>query len=287
VTTRDNSDVRHAIIRPRVCLVSGADEIRFRSYINHAIYARTHGLDYRLECGIDRDITNKFFYKTSIIRRVLPQYEWIVWIDDDAYFTDFNRDNLNRFIEQAELDGKFMVIANGPVEPNGFWSIINTGVMLLRNDPRTWQLLHLMEKSDLREVRTWWREETHGVFTHGDQDQMLWALETSGLMAGAEIVDHRELNSRGHYYENSPSDAFVMHFCGHYDKKLGIARFAKRFRIGQELVPDDLLNEFSCRVRSPMGSAEYWLRGRRMDAVGHVKRALRPLWHRYRNWKLR
>lgn len=60
------------IKRPRACLVSGADEIRLRSYVNHAIYARTHGLDYRLECGLDRGITNKFFYKTSIIRRVHP-----------------------------------------------------------------------------------------------------------------------------------------------------------------------------------------------------------------------
>lgn len=174
-----------------------------------------HGLDYRLECGLDRGITNKFFYKTSIIRRVLPQYEWIIWIDDDAYFTDFERDNLNQFMDEAEAEDKFLVIANGPTEPNGFWSVINTGVVLLRNDPRTLQLLGLMEKSDLVEVRKWWREDEHGVFTNGDQDQMLWALDTSGLMDGARIVDHRELNSRGHYYHDSLQDAFVMHFCGH------------------------------------------------------------------------
>ena len=102
------------IVRPRACLVSGADEIRLRSYINHAIYARTHGLDYRLECGLDRGIANKFFYKTSIIRRVLPQYEWIIWIDDDAYFTDFERDNLNQFMDEAEAEDKFLVIGSTP-----------------------------------------------------------------------------------------------------------------------------------------------------------------------------
>ncbi|CAL8974364.1 hypothetical protein TESS_TESS_00657 [Tessaracoccus sp. O5.2] len=266
-------------VRPRACLVSGADEIRFRSYLNHAIYARTHGIDYRLECGIDRGITNKFFYKTSIIRRVLPLYEWLIWIDDDAYFTDFSRDNLNIFIEQAERDGNFMVLANGPTEPNGFWSVINTGVVLFRNDPRTLQLLELMEGSDLAEVRAWWDEDAHGVFTHGDQDQMLWALETSGLMAGVAIVDHRELNSRGHYYDDSLTDAFVMHFCGHYDKKLGVARFAERFGLGQELVPEHLLDEFSVRVRSPMTPVEFWARSVRMGVVGRIKRRLRPLWH--------
>lgn len=275
------------IIRPRACLVSGADEIRLRSYVNHAIYARTHNLDYRLECGLDRGITNKFFYKTSIIRRVLPQYEWMIWIDDDAYFTDFDRDNLNQFIDDAERDGKFMVIANGPTEPNGFWSIINTGVVLFRNDPRTIELLTLMEGSDLAEVKRWWDPEKHGVFTNGDQDQMLWALETSGLMGGVTIVDHRELNSRGHYYDDSLKDAFVMHFCGHYDKQLGIVRFAERFNIGQELVPPDLLDEFSAQVRSPMGSVEHWLRACRMTVVGSVKKPLRPLWHRLKAWRAR
>ena len=49
----------------RICLVSGGDEIRQRSYINHAIYAREHGLDYRLECGIDPQIVTKYDYKMS------------------------------------------------------------------------------------------------------------------------------------------------------------------------------------------------------------------------------
>lgn len=224
--------------------------------------------DYRLECGLDRGIVNKFFYKTSIIRRVLPHYEWIIWIDDDAFFTDFERDNLNEFIAQAERDDHFLVIANGPAEPNGFWSVINTGVIALRNDPRTIALLEAMENSELAEVRKWWKADQHGVYTDGDQDQMLWALDTHGLMAGVTIVDHRELNSRTHYYASSLSDAFVVHFCGHYDKQLGIASFAERFGVGQELVPDHLLDEFSARVRSPMGRIEYRARATRMAVVG-------------------
>ncbi|WP_368660404.1 hypothetical protein [Kocuria sp.] len=253
--------------------------------MNHSIYARTHELDYRLECGLDRGITNKFFYKTSIIRRVLPLYDWIIWIDDDAYFTDFDRDNLNEFIDQAERGDHFMVIANGPTEPNGFWSRINTGVVIFRNDPRTENLLDLMESSDLVDVRAWWDEAEHGVFTNGDQDQMLWALETTGLMNGVRIVDHRELNSRGHYYDSSLDDAFVMHFCGHFDKQLGIVRFADRFNIGHELVPVELLDEFSVKTRSPMPHSEYLARAARMEVVGRSKKRLRPWYHRYKAWQ--
>lgn len=159
--------------------------------------------------------------------------------------------------------------------------------MLLRNDPRSLKLLGLMEGSDLAEVRRWWDEDSHGLFTNGDQDQMLWALETSGLMEDARIVDHTELNSRGHYYQDSLSDAFVMHFCGHWDKPLGVARFAERFGVGQELVSTSLLDEFSSQVRSPMGRLEYWARARRMDVVGRFKKRFRPLWHRIKEMRNR
>ena len=84
---------------PDICLVSGADEIRLRSYVNHAIYARLHDLDYRLECGLDEGVKTKFFYKTSIIRRVLPRYDWVVWLDDDTFVTDFESDNFRRLID--------------------------------------------------------------------------------------------------------------------------------------------------------------------------------------------
>ena len=109
-------------VEPRICITSGGDEIRLRSYVNHAIYAREHGLDYRLETGIDPHIVTKFDYKVAILRRLLPRYDWLVWMDDDAFFTDFEADNLRRLISEAERDDISLVIAEGPTEPNGFWS---------------------------------------------------------------------------------------------------------------------------------------------------------------------
>ncbi|GAA1310745.1 hypothetical protein [Brachybacterium tyrofermentans] len=260
-----------------ICVVSGGDEIRLRSYVNHAIYAREHGLDYRLECGVDTGIMNKFFYKTSIIRRVLGRYDWIAWIDDDAYFTNFERDTIGSLVAAAEGDGLFLVVANGPEEPNGFWSRINTGVVLLRNDVRSRQLLDLMHRASLDDVREWWDDSRDGLFTGGDQDQMWWALQYSELVNEARIVDHRELNSRGHFYDDSLSDAAVMHFCGHRDKPLGVARFADRFGVGHELVPEELLDKYSVRVRSPMSHLEQGIRAFRQELIGRLKPYVRPL----------
>ena len=67
-----------------------------------------------------------------------------------------------------------------------------------------------------------------------------------------------------------------MHFCGHRDKPLGIARFAKRFGIGQELVPELLLDRYSVRVRSPMKYAEFTARAARQEAISKVKPYVKP-----------
>lgn len=131
-----------------ICLVSGADEIRYRSYVNHAAYARLHGLDYRLECGIGPDIQNAFYYKLQAIRNVLPRYDWIVWIDDDCYITDIHSDRIRTLIDAAEANGEVLVVAEGPVEPNGFWSTLNSGVFALRNDSDGRELLISLDRLD-------------------------------------------------------------------------------------------------------------------------------------------
>lgn len=267
-----------------ICLVSGGDEIRLRSYVNHSIYAQLHGLDYRLECGIAEGIDNKFFYKTSAIRRVLPRYDWVVWIDDDCYVTDFEADNIRTLIERAEDEGRSLVIADGVLEPNGAWSTLNSGVMALKNCPAMFDLLDHMTTASLASAREWWDADERGIFTAGDQDLITWWAFGLGHDDDVLLVDHRQLNSRGHYYEKSLSDAFIVHFCGYPDKEWGAARFARRFGIGQELVPTELLDRFSVRVRSPMSPTKYWWRNRWIVFYAGVKARLRP---HYRKWQAR
>ena len=265
----------------RICLVSGADELKLRSYINHYIYAREHGLDYRLECGLDDDIRTKFDYKTSVLRRLLDQYDWLVWLDDDTYFTNFKSDGINELISSAEAAGKFLVVAEGPLEPNGFWSKINTGVFAIKNSPRGMELLRRMHETPLQEVREWWDDDRDGLFTNGDQDQMWYILNKFNMMEYVDIVSHSLLNSRGHYYINSLSDNLVMHFCGYPDKKLGVVQFSKRFSIGQELVPQELMDKYSSRVQSPMNVLEYNFRSIRQKGLSKVKGILRPYYNKY------
>lgn len=265
-----------------VCIVSGADEIRLRSYIGHTIYARLHGADYRLETGLSRGVANKFFYKMAMVEHVLPRYEWIVWLDDDCFITDFERNTFMDIIEQAERDDHFLVIAEGPVEPNGWWSRVNTGVFALKNDPRALEMLRRMQATSVDEVRRRWRDREWGLFTGGDQDVMYWVLEESGLIDSVNIVGHRVMNSRPHHYADSLSDAFVCHFAGYMDKRVGVVDFGRRFGVGQEIVPEGLLDEFSVKVRNPVSAAEYFARMGRMRLLTQLKPVLKPIYYRFR-----
>lgn len=262
--------------RPDICLVSGSDEIRLRSYVNHSIFAQLHGLDYRLECAISENVESRWFYKTRTIERVLPRYDGVAWLDDDAYVTDFSRDNFTALVERAEREGRFLVMAEGPLEPNGMWTEINAGVLLVKNCAQSRELLAAMTEENVERARAWWDEDAHGWYCDGDQAIIPWWLHTRGLIDDVLIVDHRELNSRGHYYEHSLSDAFVMHFCGYPDKAIGVVAFAEKWNIGQELVPAELLDRFHVNVRSPMGPVERLARTQAWHWRGRLKPYLKP-----------
>ncbi|WP_246956561.1 hypothetical protein [Brachybacterium sp. Marseille-Q7125] len=260
-----------------ICLVSGADEIRYRSYVNHAAYARLHGLDYRLECGIGPDIQNAFYYKLQAIRNVLPRYDWIVWIDDDCYITDIHSDRIRTLIHAAEANGEVLVVAEGPVEPNGFWSTLNSGVFALRNDSDGRELLDLIATAPIREVEQWWDTERDGTFTGGDQDAMIWALREAlpHLWERTRIVGYRELNARPHHYTQSLQDAFIVHFAGYPDKVLGVIDFARGFAVGQELLPQKVLDDLHVQVCSPVGAVEQVVRRARWKGRSAAKRWVR------------
>lgn len=241
----------------RVCVASGGDEVRWRSYVNHTVFAREHGFTHHIGIGLAPGIETVYFYKFELIREILPHFEWVLYLDDDVYITNFASESIEHLIARATGEGKFAVFAEGPPEPDGSWTRLNSGVILLRNDPRSFAFLDRAQGSDLEAIRSSWSEESEGLYTFGDQDA-LWRVvrDDPVAAAGVLIVGHRELNSREHYYGDDLSDAFAVHFCGPGDKDLKVARFGRRFSMGQELVPEALMDKYSVRRREVMGNRE-------------------------------
>ncbi|MBB2958494.1 hypothetical protein [Pseudoclavibacter helvolus] len=260
-----------------ICIVSGADFVALHSYVNHSVYAREFGYDFRFEAGVAEAVENVFFFKTAAIERVIERYDWVVWMDDDTFVTDFSRDRIRDLIDGAEATGVSFVVASGPEEPNGFFSMLNSGVMLLKNCPENVEMLGNMNDESLARARAWWDDDKFGVFTGGDQDIIIWMLHDRDWLPRTKIVNHRELNSRTHHYENSLDDAFICHFCGHWDKALSIAQFAERFHTNQALVPSELAVKYSIKRLNPQSRATVRLRGGVARLAARAKHLLRPV----------
>lgn len=260
-----------------VCIVSGADFVAIHSYINHSVYAREFGYDFRFEAGVAEAIENAFFFKTAAIERVIARYDWIVWLDDDTFVTDFSRDRIGDLIAEAEASGHSFVVARGPMEPNGFFSFLNSGVMLLKNCPENLEMLQAMNDESLELARSWWDEAKFGVFTGGDQDIIIWMLHERDWLGRTNIVDHLELNSRTHHYKTRLDDAFVCHFCGHWDKNLSIAQFADRFGTNQALVPAHLADKYSIKRLNPQSQLSVKARTGIFRVASRAKDLVRPI----------
>lgn len=260
-----------------VCIVSGADFVAIHSYVNHSVYAREFGYDFRFEAGVAEAVENVFFFKTAAIERVIERYDWVVWLDDDTFVTDFSVDRIGNLIDAAETEGRSFVVARGPLEPNGFFSFLNSGVMLLKNCPENLEMLRAMNDESLELARLWWNESRFGVFTGGDQDIIIWMLHERDWLSRTKVVDHLELNSRTHHYKTGLQDAFICHFCGHWDKNLSIAQFAQRFGVNQALVPVRLAEKYSIKRLNPQSRLNVSVRSTIFSAASRAKDVARPL----------
>jgi hypothetical protein len=251
------------------CVTSGGDEIRLRSYVNHYVWAHENGVDYRLDLGLGPGLRLPYDAKYAIIRRSLARHDWVMWVDDDVYFTRWSASGVENLMSSAEERDQFLVIADGPVEPTGIWSRINSGVMLLRDDPRTHRLLQLAQAVDVPELVHTWNFERDGLFSGGDQDA-LWHTLTNHpeLMAGVDIVPHEDLNSRPHLVTTNLDAVLNVHFCGPH-KQSRIQEFARQRGLGLELVPRDLLDKYSVKVRQEPS----WRRYARLRLAREVERA--------------
>jgi len=226
----------------KICIVSGGTRLRLPSPVNHKVYADIHHLDYRLECGSNGRLKNPYYFKLDVIARLLPDYEWVFWIDDDAFFTDFSTDP--REYCRVQPEKAFIVLADGRVRPGEGCTRINSGVILMRNCPEAQTFLRLCLDTEIATVRAWWVPSEHGMFTNSDQDTLLYRLLYAEASDFFVIVPHLNLNARPYHYAKELTEHFICHFPGLPNKVNAIRQFGDRFGVGLTLVPPSLLKEY-------------------------------------------
>lgn len=249
----------------KLAIVSGSNPNRYRSHVNHAVYARLHGLPYHLDFRKYEGLQTPHFHKLRAILRVIDRYDWVLWLDDDAFFTDFSTD-MRRFIQDVPPD-VVMVACRSPINPEGGWTFLNSGVFFVRSCPEGRGLLEEALNTPKLTVEAAWRPEVYGMLTPGEQAHIIYVLHRNGLLDRIRLHDFAEFNARPyHWPDGAPLDLHsIVHFPGSPgDRATAISVFAARFGLDATIVPTELLSVNGADVEAE-ATGEVWTAGRIAD----------------------
>lgn len=221
----------------RLGIVSYCDHLRTYAHFNHQTYADMHGYTYIFDIAPTKH--THYFSKIDKISKFLDLFDWVFWIDDDAFFTNFDYD-LSKVV--AEYPNADFIFCKSPVN-EGQWTFLSSGNFFVRNTKTSRQLLESMHTVDLHKVRQWWDSDRFGTFTNGDQDVLVYLLHTRTNPPNFVVLDYEAFNNRPFHYSGRLNEHFVVHFTG-ADKGKQAATFAQKFDLEEDLVPERLRNAY-------------------------------------------
>src|SRR5690606_12215220 len=138
------------IKNPKVCVVSGRYPLTpFESYINHKAYCDHHGYSY-IHCNWPTGSRNPYFNKVRYLKAYVLHFDYLFWIEDDAFFLDFETPLDFLFPKSDE----FLSICLGPDFKN-IKTFISSGQFLLKCDEVGKSFINALEEVDLKMVSTW------------------------------------------------------------------------------------------------------------------------------------
>jgi hypothetical protein len=225
-----------------LAIVSGGWPLRYRSGANHALYADVMGLIHHLDNTYYKRLQTPSFHKLAAILRVLDRHDWVMWMDDDAFFMDFEQD-VRQFVEWVPADTIF-VACRSPVTATGDWTFLNAGVFFVRNCDQGRRLLEQAFSTPRADVIAAWRPQVYGFLTSGDQANLIHVLHRDYLTTHIILHDWSAFNARPHHWpRGAPANTYpVVHFAGaEGDRRAAIAAFGDRFGLDDTLTPPGLL----------------------------------------------
>jgi len=174
------------------------------SFANKKAYCDRHKIDLIVEgdgiVDMSRDVA---WSKVPIFKKWLPKYQWIMWMDMDAFFMRMDID-VRKFIDGSDKD---VIISKD-------WHGINMGVFFIRNSKYTFALLDEMWKAP----RRWWIpwEEQSALMKITDPKYSF--ARAREHLKHFEFVAQREINSYpGQFaYGNRKSLYRVGDFIAHF-----------------------------------------------------------------------
>ncbi|KAK3846014.1 MAG: galactosyl transferase GMA12/MNN10 family-domain-containing protein [Linnemannia gamsii] len=172
---------------------------------NKRIYAEKHG--YYFVARAAEFIQEEFRHRQRVwgkigaIQKVLPHYEWILWMDMDAIVANLDRDAREIILQAEQLNkdkaNEVSVIVARPSEDH----MLNAGVMLIKNTD--WGRRFLME---VQRRKTWYNRRP------SYEQGAIWDVIRDPLWSSGVYLfdrDDHTMNTFPDFYEQGD---FIVHF---------------------------------------------------------------------------
>lgn len=175
-------------MKDKLIIVSGADSYRYNAYINHQRYADAQNVKY--EFYKSEKLSNPFFTKCyAILDNFEKGYEYVLWIDDDAFFINLAWDCTSIFKQYKED----VIVTQGRTNKKSGITLFNNGVMFIRNTPDMNLLFRSIPETNWNEIQKNWNLEW-GPCEGNDQPRMIYLTQT-GCPKKIKILDYPGFNA--------------------------------------------------------------------------------------------
>jgi len=208
-------------MKDNTIIISGADSYRFDAHINHQRYADSQGIEYKFH--LSEGLSNPFFTKCFAILDSFEQgYEYVLWIDDDAFFINPDWDCTEIYRSYPED----VIVTTSRKKKIGI-TLFNNGIMFIRNTPNMQNCFESIPKTPWNEMKQSWQPEW-GPLVGNDQPRMIYLTQTR-YPESVKILDYPGFNAheitfkkKGFLETNPP----IVHITGQ-NKANKIKRFEK------------------------------------------------------------
>jgi hypothetical protein len=175
-------------MKDKTIIISGADSYRYDAHLNHQRYADAQEIEYKFH--LSNGLSNPFFTKCyAILDSFEKGYEYVLWIDDDAFFIDLDWD-CREIFKKYHQD---VIVTQGRTNKKSGVTLFNNGVMFIRNTENMRNLFSSIPNIKWQELTDNWNLEW-GPCEGNDQPRMIYLIQAK-YPESVKIVSYPGFNA--------------------------------------------------------------------------------------------